>query len=203
MANDIKNFNGYLGTYHMVGRDEYEPQRTNNFEVYIDLGGSGNTPLQTAWNGSSLNAATASSYITLAASSFTPPSVNISSIQINRGNNTIKYAGKPEFPDSSITLNDFIGMDVEKILMAWQKQTYDIRNQAVGLASIYKKNAWVNQYSPDGTYVRQWVIKGAWLSSLNLGEYSSDSNDIRRITGTIVYDYAYPADGEEKTFARL
>lgn len=203
MANDIKTFNGYLGTYHMVGKNEYEPQRTNNYEVYVDLGGSNNTPLQTAWNGTTLDASASSGYITLAASSFTPPSVSISNIQIRRGNNAVKYAGVPEFSDCSITLNDYIGIDTEKILMAWQKQSYDIRTQAVGLASRYKKNAWVNQYSPDGTVVRQWVIKGAWLSSLSMGDYSSDDNSVRRITGTIIYDYCYPADGEELPFSSL
>lgn len=200
---DIKTFNGYLGTYHMVGKNEYEPQRTNNYEVYIDLAGSNNTPLQTSWNGAALDASASAGFLTLSASSFTPPSVNISSLQIRRGNNTTKYAGVPEVSDCSITLNDYIGIDVEKILMAWQKQTYDIRTQAVGLASKYKKNAWVNQYSPDGKTVRQWVIKGAWLSTLNLGDYSSEDNSVRRITGTIVCDYAYPADGEELAFSRL
>lgn len=181
-----------LGTYHMVGRDSFEPQRTNNFEVQI----TGLDSLTSVDKGTSL-ASNASELITLSVATYSAPSINISPITVSYGNNKIKFAGLPEFPDSQIVLNDYIGADIEKILTAWQKLAYNPKNQKVGNASVYKKTGYLREFSPDGSICRQWAIFGMWISNLSLGEFNQEGGNVRQITCTLQYDYCYPMDTDD------
>jgi hypothetical protein len=165
----------YKGTAHMVSNSGFEPQRNNNFEVQI-IGLEG------------------AKKIMLAVASYSAPQININPITINYANNSIKYAGKPEFPDSTIVLNDYIGLDVEKALSDWQKQVYDPETERIGLAVNYKKTAYLIEYSPDGLSYRQWKLYGCWPSQLQLGEFSQDGNATRQVTLNITYDRAVPQD---------
>lgn len=165
-----------LGTYHMANDNAFEPQRTNNFEVQI-------TGLGTEQ----------SQVITLSVASYDAPTISQQPIEINYGNNIIKFAGKPSFQDSNITLNDYIGKEVEKILSDWQKLSYDYNTQKIGWASDYKKTGYLIEYDPSGGSPRQWMLVGCWLSSLQLGNFSQDGNAVRQVTCTLVYDYAIPA----------
>jgi len=179
----------YMGTEHMVGNDYYEPQRTNNFEVqftgferlYYPKGGS---MVQAFPSQSKL----ASKSITVSVDSYSAPQINISAIPIKYGNNTVKVAGTPEFPDSSITLNDYIGLDTENIITMWQKCTYNPDTEQVGLASCYKLDGYLIEYSPEGTVYRRWKIIGAFPLQVNLGDYSQDGNAVRKLTMTLSYD---------------
>ena len=173
----------------MASSNDYEPQRNNNFEVQItNLSG-----LTTVDKSQSI-ASNASDLVTLSVASYAAPQINVSSIPISYGNNKIKFAGVPEFPDSSIVLNDYIGINVEKILTAWQKLVYDPKTQKVGLASKYKKVAYLIEYAPDGTQARQWQLVGCWPSALQLGDFNQEGGSIRQITMTLTYDYCIPLD---------
>lgn len=178
-----------LGTYHMAQSNDFEPQRNNNFEVQI----TGLNSLTSVDKGRAI-AANASELITLSVATYSAPQINVSPIQVSYGNNKIKFAGLPEFPDSSIVLNDYIGINVEKILSAWQKLVYDPKTQVVGLASNYKKNAYLIEYAPDGTQARQWMLVGCWPSALQLGDFNQEGGSVRQVTITLTYDYAYPLD---------
>lgn len=182
-----------LGAYHIAdNRTDFEPQRTNNFEVQI----TGLDGLRTVENEKGImNEADASRYITLSVATYAAPQINISTIPVSYGNNKIKFAGSPEFPDSNVVLNDYIGIDVEQILTAWQKLVYDPMNETIGLAKDYKKEAYLIEYTPDGTSYREWKLVGCWPSALQFGDFNQEGGNIRQITMTLTYDYAYPLDG--------
>lgn len=164
----------HLGTYHMANDNSFEPQRKNNFEVQITgLGSDGKT-------------------ITLAVDTYSAPQINISVIPVPYGNNTIKFAGVPSFENSSITLNDFIGQEVEKKLSDWQKQVYDYSTQKIGWATDYKKIGYLIEYDPSGGSPRQWQLVGCWLSELKLGDFTQTGGEVRKVDCTLVYDYAIP-----------
>lgn len=167
-----------LGTYHMVMNSGFEPQRNNNFELQI-----------TGLSGINSNAG---DYITLSVADYAPPQINISSINVSYGNNSVKFAGKPEFPNSTITLNDFIGINIERVLFGWQKLVYDPDTQIVGRAVDYKKTAYLLEYDPSGQTPRQWQINGCWPAELQLGQFSQEGNSLRQITCTLIYDNAVP-----------
>jgi len=178
-----------LGTYHMVQNAGFEPQRNNNFEVQIiDIGS-----LKSVDKGNSLPS-NASDLITLSVASYAAPQINISAISVAYGNNKIKYAGVPEFPDSTIVLNDYIGVNIERILSAWQKLVYNPKTQAIGNAVDYKKVGYLLEFDPSGQQCRQWQLNGVWPTQLQLGDFNQEGNSVRQITMSLSYDHIIPLD---------
>jgi hypothetical protein len=102
----------------------------------------------------------------------------------------MKFAGTPEFDSGSIELNDYIGAGTKDVLMAWQRKSYDVKTEKVGLASDYKMTAYLLEYTPDYQLVRTWKLYGCWISGLSEGGYNHESNDKHAITATIQYDRA-------------
>lgn len=176
-----------LGTYYLSDNPKhYEIQRGNNFVFYVEgLSGAFNIPQN------KYAADNADDVIRISVSKAKVPHFKQSPIAVKRGNNTIKFAGVPEFDSGSIELNDYIGAGTKDVLMAWQNQSYDVQTEKVGLVTDYKKDAYLLEYTPDYQLVRTWKLFGCWISALDEGEYSHDSNDKRSITATIEYDKAW------------
>jgi hypothetical protein len=172
----------------MITDSSYEPQRVNNFEVQI----TGLDNLKTVKNNKAVS--NASQFITLSVASYSAPEINMGNITIPYGNNKVKFAGVPEFPESSIVLNDYIGINVENIIMAWFKLVYDPMTQKVGKATDYKKTGYLHEYAPDGTLDREWELHGLWPSSVKLGDFKQEGGEVRQITVTLQYDYSIPVD---------
>ena len=119
------------------------------------------------------------------------PHFSQETISIKRGNSTMKFAGAPSFPDGNIVINDYIGADSKSVLMAWQNKSYNVKEEAVGLASDYKLQGYLMEYTPDfKKLVRTWKLIGCWISGLNEDNFSASSDGKRTITATIQYDYA-------------
>lgn len=176
-----------MGTYHMVNHSGFEPQRTNNFEVQI----AGLNELINA-NDEKILISNAGELITLSVASYSAPQINLGNIPISYGNNKVKFAGLPEFPDSTIVLNDYIGIDVEYIISKWQSCVYDPASQKIGLAVNYKKTAYLHEFDPAGTNVRSWKLLGVWPAQMQLGDFNQEGNAARQITLTLIYDQAIP-----------
>lgn len=204
----------YKGTGHMVGVADWEPQRTNNFEVVIE--GLDTLVRAGSWNSSNANVygtitsghmgsesgeiadrfyprlQNAAERLMLSVDSFTAPSLEIAQITTHYGNNSIKWAGKPEFPNSSLTINDYIGIGTEQIMAEWFRAAYNFENECVGLASDYKKTGYLIEYDPSGGQARVWRLDGCWLASFDLGEWSQEGNNQRKMKATLVYDRIIP-----------
>ena len=144
-----------LGTGFMINNDNWEPQRTNNFELVVE----GLNKIRMA-NGKDYIVPQAADRIMLSVASFTAPQLQISQITTHYANNSIKWAGKPDFPNSSIVVNDYIGVQVEEILSAWFRAAYDFESEKVGLATNYKKTAYLIEYDPQGESPRIWKLDG-------------------------------------------
>ena len=176
-----------LGTYYLTDNPKYyEIQRSNNFVFYV-------SGLSKAFNIANNKYAqdNADDVIKISVNRATVPHFTQSPIQVKRGNNTMKFAGVPEFGSGSIDLNDYIGAGTKDVLLAWQNKSYDVRTEKVGLASDYKKDAYLLEYTPDYQLVRTWKLMGCWISGLSEGEYSHDSADKHTISATIEYDKAW------------
>lgn len=212
-----KNSFSYVqkGTGHMVYSSSWEPQRINNFELIIEgldelitaNNDSGDIPTGPYSDGNPsytegtkdkenvLKPPNAAERIMLSVDSFTAPSIEIAQITTQYGNNSIKWAGKPEFPSSSIVVNDYIGIQVERILAAWFRCAYDFESEKIGLARHYKKTGYLAEYDPKGGTARVWRLDGLWLASFNLGEWSQNGNEQRKVNATLVYDRVVPDYG--------
>ncbi len=178
------------GTQHMVNNDYYEPQRTNNYEVQI-IGLEGIKDMR----GRSISqSSTAGDIITLSTASFEAPSISVDPITVRYGNSSIKYAGVPSFGDASIVINDYIGLNTEKILTAWYGQVYNPIDEIIGYATDYKRRAYLIEYDTKYVQARSWIMEGVWPQNLNLGSYSAEGGSQRQITMTLIYDRLIPSE---------
>lgn len=179
-----------MGTYHLAANTNlYEIQRTNNFEFIVtDVDGIQKAGMIGGESNGSI--ANAQEIIRVAVASSSVPTFSQSPIEVKRGNSTMKFAGVPTFEAGTIKVNDYIGASAKEVLLAWQALSYNVVTEKVGLASDYKKDCYLVEYTPDYQKVRQWKMHGCWISKLDAGEFSSDSNDKMQITATIEYDKA-------------
>lgn len=177
-----------IGAYHMIGDDDYEPQRTNNFEVHI----YGLNNLYYI-GGGQVNEKTATDCLTLSAVSVGNIQTNVSPISIPYGNTKVKFAGLPEISDSDILYNDYIGKETERIISAWHALVFNPDTQKIGRASMYKKPGLLIETAPDGSSPRVWQLKGCWPSNVIYGGYDyNGGGSTRQITMTLTYDIAVP-----------
>ena len=151
------------GINHMIGDSKYEIQRTNNYEVQIVGLENLTDMLGNRVNGSSR----AGEVITLATTAFEAPTISIDPVVISYGNGKVKYAQVGTFGDCSITLNDYIGYNTERILSAWFAQAYNPYEEIVGYANDYKKTAYLIEY--DSKYI-------------GLRSYNAENGGVRQIT---------------------
>ena len=179
------------GTQHMVNNDGFEPQRTNNYEVQII--GLDNS-LRDMKGNAVFQSANAGEIITLSTSSFDAPSISVDPIVVRYGNSSIKYAGIPSFGDASIVINDYIGLNTEKILTAWYGLVYNPISEIIGYATDYKKTAYLIEYDTKYVQARSWKMEGVWPQNLNLGSYSAEGGQQRQINMTLIYDRLIPSD---------
>lgn len=176
----------YIGTYYLAQNPQYyEPQRSNTFKFYV----SSLKGLLNGWNVTTDTDEDQALELSVKASSV--PHFDIDKVTINRGNSQMHFAGKPTFKDGQITIHDYIGAHTKEILLAWQRQAYNVETEKVGLAKDYKRTAYLLEYTPTFQLVRTWILDGCWVSSLSEGNYDHDSADARTMDATIVYDKAY------------
>lgn len=180
-----------MGSWHMVDRNEWEPQRTNNFEViFPNLG-----QLYTIDQSIALPS-NASDLLTLSVKSVSYPTTNIDKLKVWYGNTSVNFAGRPEYNDVTIVVNDFIGIQTERIIMGWSKLVFNPKDQTIGWASQYKRDGYLMESSPDGTVVRRTQLRGCFPGNVEPGDFSNDNNDLREIQFTLYVDVAIPLDGD-------
>lgn len=176
-----------LGTYYIADNPQYyEPQRSNNFVFYVE---GLSKKLNIVNNDYARD--NADDVIRVSVQSSSVPHFTISPLTLKRGNNTMKFAGVPEFSEGKVVLTDFIGAGTKDILLGWQKQAYDVQTEKVGLATDYKVDAYLLEYTPEYQLARTWIMKGCWISGISEGEYNHDNSELRTIEATIQYDKAY------------
>lgn len=163
-----------LGSSHLASQG-FELQRTNNFEIQVDLADS----------------ASRLRGLTLAVVSGFLPNESNEVISLNYGNSTVTVAGKANVNNSgSLVVRDVIAQDTEKIIDDWRKSVYNKDTDAIGFAADYKKRAKVTQCAPDGTLLRVWNLEGVWPSAVDYGQVSHDSPGVKTINITLQYDKA-------------
>lgn len=203
MANEYINLNGNKassrahvkdgnwGAYFLSQEPElYEPQRGNTFLIEV------NFPDGFFQNDTILQKQSPYAYnkpkevLRVAVNSSFVPHFAVDAISIKRGNASIKFAGTPTYRDGDIKLTDFIGAGSKDLAMAWQRKVYNSTTEKVGLASDYKVEAKLLEYTPDYQVVRTWTLYGCWISGLSEEDYSHESTDKREITCSMQYDKA-------------
>jgi hypothetical protein len=118
------------------------------------------------------------------------PHFSITPLKYKRGNDTVTFAGTPEFESGSIVVDDVVGMDTKSILMAWQGLAYNVYTRKGGRMKDYKKNCTLIEYTQDFEQIRSWTLYGCWISSISEGEFDKENDGKRQITAKLEYDRA-------------
>jgi hypothetical protein len=125
------------------------------------------------------------------------PHFDLKVLEYKRGNETVKFAGTPEFQTGSITVDDVVGLDTKSILMAWQALAYNVNTRKGGRMKDYKIDCQLVEYTQDFTIVRTWDLFGCWVSKISESEFDKETDNKRQITADIQYDYAVMSIGDE------
>lgn len=174
-------------TYYLTDDPtHYEIQRNNNFVFYVT---GLNAKLSIVQNNYAQKNAEDVLKVSVASSSV--PHFKQGAISLKRGNSTMKFAGVPEFDSHTLKLDDFIGAGTSDVLNAWQQLSYNVRTEKVGLASDYKIDAYLLEYTPDYQLVRTIKMMGCWISGISEDDFDHNSNDKHSMTATIEYDKAW------------
>ena len=185
-------YESQIGTYHLGENPQlYSPQRANNYEFIVTNidnivrpGATGSETYGTFRN--------AQEVLRVSVSNAFVPHFTQETVEVKRGNSTIKFAGVPTFGAGSLQFHDFIGANTKEILMAWQHLSYNVYTEKVGSLDVtnYKKDAFLIEMTPDNRKVRRWRLHGCWISELSEGAYDNYSGDKKFIDCTIQYDWA-------------
>lgn len=157
----------------------YEVQRQNNwyFEVTPPSGGNNDTKR----------------VIELALDVGFLPNESSEPVEIHFVNEVVYVAGKPRFETGTLTLKDYVDQPVMKSVSDWRKKVYDPETGKIGLAKDYKVDASIVLFAPDGTYRREWTLRGCWPESVNYGgTLDMSTMEQNKIEITLRYDKAIP-----------
>ena len=180
-----------IGTYHMTDNPAlYEPHRSNTFQFIVT---GVNRLLKPGAAGQSANdyITDAQDVLRLSVQTANIPDPNIGVMSVRRGNSIMKAAGLPSFDDGQITLNEYEGTDAANVLYAWKQLAYNQEADTTGKMSVYKKDCYLVEYNVDFTeVVRQYLLKGCWVSSIQRQAVSKEQEGMRVITATIPFDTA-------------
>lgn len=189
----INDTSNVVGTYFLAQNPvHYEIQRSNNFMFYVKFpeGYFADDEILNAIN--SYASTQCSEVLRVSVSSASVPHFTVTPITLKRGNNTMKFAGVPEFNEGKLVLDDFIGAGTKDLALAWQRKVYNVETEKVGLAADYKLTGWLKEYTPDYQTVRTWRLDGCWISGVSESEYSHEDNGKRAMDVTLQYDKAIP-----------
>lgn len=177
-----------LSASHLRGKDQFEPQRSNNAMLVIDglPGEQGD-----------------SKFVELAINTFSLPKSNHNPTEIHWLNRVFKYAGKRVYDDLTLELNQYVDRDIAAILYAWYAQVQGdkgpiaqgisdpLLDGALGLARDYKKDADIFLYPPNaltGEMVRAYELEGVWPQSVDGGEIDMSSDEPVRMSINLSID---------------
>lgn len=118
------------------------------------------------------------------------PHFKVNTLNYKRGNDTVNFAGVPEFNSGTITVDDVVGMDTKSILMAWQALTYNVYTRKGGRMKDYKKDCTLIEYTQDFEKIRSWTLYGCFITEIQEDDFNKESDGKRQIKASIIYDRA-------------
>jgi len=157
----------------------YEPQRQNNWYFEVSPPSAGVNDFKTI--------------LSMALDIGFLPNESSGEIEVHFVNERVYVAGKPTFEAGTLTLKDYVDLPVAKAIAEWRKMVYNAETGAIGLAKNYKVDASIVLFAPDGTYKREWILRGCWPQAVNYGATLDMSTmEVNKIELTLRFDKAYP-----------
>lgn len=187
----------HIGTNHMANTRAFEPQTVNNYDFQLSFDSAQKAYINKYISDTGLPNSTGhartelgmgseiSERLSVSLRSFSAPDISLGRINVPFQNNAHKFAGKPEYGDSSVVFQSFIGARSKQILKAWFSLAYDSRTEEGGFAYTlkdssspkdagYKCNAWLLETARNGLVVSSWLLVGCWLTNFSLGNFDAE-----------------------------
>ena len=103
--------------------------------------------------------------------SLTQNSVTLNHINVQR-----YVKGKTVWNPISMTLFDPITPSGAQAVMEWVRLHHESVTGRDGYSDFYKKDLTINVLGPVGDIVSEWIIKGAFITSTDFGDFSWDED---------------------------
>jgi hypothetical protein len=117
------------------------------------------------------------------------PNFTDESIKLDHINTYRKIRGKREWGDMDMTLYDPITPSGAQAVMDWARISYESVTGRAGYSDLYKKDLTLNILGPVGDIVSEWVIKGAFITSMSQGDLDWSSAETIDLSITVAMDY--------------
>ena len=117
------------------------------------------------------------------------PSFEDQEVKLDHINTYRKIRGKREWGNMDMTLYDPITPSGAQAVMDWARLSYESVTGRAGYSDFYKKDLTLNILGPVGDVVSEWVIKGAFITSMSQGDFDWASSDVAELSITVAMDY--------------
>jgi len=118
------------------------------------------------------------------------PSMTNGEIALDHINVQRYVKGKSVWNTISVTMYDAIVPSGAQSVMEWVRLHHESATGRDGYSSFYKKNITLQQLSPLGEVVEEWVLNGAFITESNFGTLDWSTEEVVSIEMTLRYDYA-------------
>ena len=110
-------------------------------------------------------------------------------IKLDHINSYRKIRGKREWQDITMTLYDPITPSGAQAVMDWARLSYESVTGRAGYSDFYKKELTINILGPVGDIVGEWIIKGAFVTQADFGDFDWSNSEVVDVSLTIAMDY--------------
>ena len=119
----------------------------------------------------------------------TAPNFTDESIKLDHINSYRKVRGKREWGDMDMTLYDPITPSGAQAVMDWARLSYESVTGRAGYSDFYKKELTINILGPVGDIVGEWIIKGAFVTQADFGDFDWSNSEVVDVSLTVAMDY--------------
>jgi hypothetical protein len=118
------------------------------------------------------------------------PNFTDSMIKLDHINSYRKIRGKREWQDMDMVLYSPITPSGAQAVMEWARLGYESVTGRAGYSDFYKQDLYLEILGPVGDIVGEWIIKGAFLTKGDFGQFDWTSNDgLVDIAISVAMDY--------------
>jgi hypothetical protein len=111
-------------------------------------------------------------------------------VTLNHINVYRKVKGKTTWGNIQMTLFDPITPSGAQSVMEWVRLHHESVTGRDGYSDFYKKDLVIDVLGPVGDIVGEWILKGAFITEANFGDYNWDTeNQAVNLTMTVAVDY--------------
>lgn len=131
------------------------------------------------------------------------PSFKLTEISHTFYNHKFNYPGRVEWDPISFTTVDPITPDATGILMkmlyasGYEFPDKQFGGESYGYNSVNKVDSidalnpvTINAYNAEGVNIEKWTLKNAFVTQVNMGEFSYEANEMLTMDITLKYDWA-------------